>query len=239
MNAEEYAIPFPQRAKGIKEWAVDDRPREKLLSKGHQSLSDAELLAIIIGSGTREESAVALGKRILCSVSNNLTEVARMSINDLIRFKGIGQARAINIVAALELGRRRRYSESLLRKTVTSSHDAFELMHALLSDVPYEEFWIITLNRGNRVKRTIRISEGSVAGTVADPKKIFKLALEDNASALILCHNHPSGSLRPSENDLRITRKCKEAGLFMELPVLDHLIIGEDKFFSFADEGLL
>ncbi len=239
MNPAEGAMPGWGSAKGIKGWAVDDRPREKLLSKGHQSLSDAELLAIIIGSGTREDSAVALGKMILSSVANNLIEVSRLSINDLLRFKGIGQARAINIIAALELGRRRRYSESLMRKTITSSHDAFELMHALLSDACYEEFWIITLNRGNRVKRTIRVSEGSVAGTVADPKKIFKLALEDNASALILCHNHPSGALRPSENDLRITRKCKEAGLFMELPVLDHLIIGEDKFFSFADEGLL
>lgn len=224
---------------GIKSWALDDRPREKLLAKGHQSLSDAELIGIIIGSGTREGSAVDLGKKILGSVENNLSEVSRLGINDLIKFKGIGQARAINIIAALELGRRRRFSESMVRKTITSSRDAFELMHSVLSDAEYEEFWIITLNRGNMVKRTIRISQGSVAGTVADPKKIFKLALEDNASAIILCHNHPSGSLKPSENDIRITSKCKEAGKFMELPVLDHLIIGDDKFYSFADEGLL
>lgn len=224
---------------GIKSWALDDRPREKLLSKGQASLSDAELLGIIIGSGTKEGSAVELGKKILGSVANSLSEVSRLSVSDLTRFKGIGIARAINIVAALELGRRRRFSESITRKTVTSSRDAFELMHSVLSDVVYEEFWIITLNRGNMVKRTIRISEGSVAGTVADPKKIFKLALEDNASAIILCHNHPSGAIKPSENDIRITRKCKEAGKFMELPVLDHLIIGDDSFFSFADEGLL
>lgn len=224
---------------GIKSWALDDRPREKLLSKGQASLSDAELLGIIIGSGTKEGSAVELGKKILGSVANSLSEVSRLSVSDLTRFKGIGIARAINIVAALELGRRRRFSESITRKTVTSSRDAFELMHSVLSDVVYEEFWIITLNRGNMVKRTIRISEGSVAGTVADPKKIFKLALEDNASAIILCHNHPSGAIKPSENDIRITRKCKEAGIFMELPVLDHLIIGDDSFFSFADEGLL
>lgn len=226
-------------SKSIRGWAQDDRPREKLMSKGRESLSDAELLGIIIGSGTRHESAVDLGKTILGSAFNNLAEVSRLSVADLIKFRGIGQARAINIVAALELGRRRQSCESLRRKTISCSRDAFELMQSLLSDVPYEEFWVITLNRGNRVKRTIRISQGSVAGTVADPKKIFKLALEDNASAIILCHNHPSGAVKPSENDIRITRKCREAGQFMELPVLDHIIIGEDKFFSFADEGLL
>ena len=227
------------QVKGIKSWAEDDRPREKLLTKGRKSLSDAELLAILIGSGTRELSAVDLGKEILGSVSNNLAEVARLGIAELTRFRGIGEAKAINIIAALELGRRRRLSESLNRKIITGSRDAFELMHPILSDVAYEEFWIITMNRGNMVRRTICISEGSVAGTVADPKKIFKLALEDNASAVILCHNHPSGALKPSDNDIRITRKCKEAGQFLELPVLDHLIIGHENFFSFADEGLL
>ncbi|TVQ88420.1 MAG: DNA repair protein RadC [Bacteroidetes bacterium] len=224
---------------GIKSWAPDDRPREKLLSKGPMALSDGELLAILIGSGTRELSAVDLARNILASVQNSITELSRMGIKDLIGFKGIGEAKAINIAAALELGRRRRLKDSLEKKKITSSRDAFEIMHPLLSDNNYEEFWIITLNRGNLVKRTIRISEGSLAGTVADPKKIFKLALEDNASSIILCHNHPSGNISPSKKDTEITQKCKNAGLFLDMPVLDHIIIGGDSYFSFADEGLL
>jgi len=227
------------KLKSIKSWAEHDRPREKLLEKGQKALSDAELLAIIIGSGSANESAVDLSKRILASVSNNLSELSRLGIPDLLRFKGIGHAKAINIIAVLELGRRRRQSESLQRQTITSSRDAFELMQPILGDLAYEEFWVITLNRSNKVKRTICISEGGVEGTVADPKKIFKMALEDNASGIIICHNHPSGALRPSENDVKITRKCKEAGAFMELPVLDHIIIAHEKYFSFADEGLL
>ena len=224
---------------GIKSWALDDRPREKLLTKGPMALSDGELLAILIGSGTRELSAVDLARNILASVQNSITELSRMGIKDLISFKGIGEAKAINIAAALELGRRRRLKDSLEKKKITSSRDAFEIMHPLLSDNNYEEFWIITLNRGNLVKRTIRISEGSLAGTVADPKKIFKLALEDNASSVILCHNHPSGNISPSKKDTEITQKCKNAGLFLDMPVLDHIIIGGDSYFSFADEGLL
>ncbi len=225
--------------KGIKSWATDDRPREKLLSKGPMALSDGELLAILIGSGTRELSAVDLARSILASVQNSISELSRLSINELIKFKGIGEAKAINIAAALEIGRRRRLKDSLQRRKILSSRDAFEIMHPLLSDNNYEEFWIITLNRGNIVKRTLRISEGSMAGTVADPKKIFKLALEDNAASVILCHNHPSGNLTPSNKDNEITQKCKSAGLFLDLPVLDHIIIGNDSYFSFADEGLL
>ena len=227
------------RLKSIKAWAEHDRPREKMLEKGQKALSDAELLAILIGSGSANESAVDLSKRILASVSNNLSELSRLEIPELTRFRGIGPAKAINIVAALELGRRRRQSESLQRQTITSSSDAFELMQPIVGDLAYEEFWVITLNRSNKVKRTLCISEGGVEGTVADPKKIFKMALEDNASGVILCHNHPSGALRPSENDVKITRKCKEAGAFLELPVLDHLIVGHETYFSFADEGLL
>ncbi len=225
--------------KGIKSWATDDRPREKLLTKGPTALSDGELLAILIGSGTREISAVDLARSILASVHNSISELSRLSIKELIKFKGIGEAKAINIAAALEIGRRRRLNDSLQKRKILSSRDAFEIMHPLLSDNNYEEFWIITLNRGNMVKRTIRISEGSLAGTVADPKKIFKLALEDNAASVILCHNHPSGNLTPSQKDNEITQKCKSAGLFLDLPVLDHIIIGTDNYFSFADEGLL
>lgn len=225
--------------KGIKNWAVDDRPREKLMLKSRKALTDAELLAVIIGTGSANETAVDLSKRILHSVSNNLCELSGLGVNDLIRFKGIGHAKAINIIAALELGRRRRFAEGLKKRSVTSSRDAFEIIQPVIGDLPYEEFWIITLNRGNLVKRTICISEGSVAGTVADPKKIFKLALEDNASAIILCHNHPSGLTRPSSNDNMVTRKCQESGKFLELPVLDHLIVAGENYFSFADEGLL
>ena len=227
------------RLRSIKNWAEHDRPREKMLEKGQKALSDAELLAILLGSGSANESAVDLSKRILSSVSNNLAELSRLGIPELRKFRGVGPAKAINIMAALELGRRRRQSESLQRQTITSSRDAFELMQPIVGDLAYEEFWVITLNRSNKVKRTLCISEGGVEGTVADPKKIFKMALEDNASGVILCHNHPSGALRPSENDVKITRKCKEAGAFLELPVLDHLIIGHEKYFSFADEGLL
>lgn len=223
----------------IKSWAEDDRPREKLLAKTATALSDVELLAILIGSGTRELSAVDLARQIYASVNQNINELSRLSIKELMKFKGIGEAKAINIIAALELGRRRRLSDSLNKKKITSSRDAFELMHPILSDSNYEEFWIITLNRGNMIKRTHKISEGSLAGTVADPKKIFKIALEDNASSLILCHNHPSGNTLPSKKDHEITQKCKNAGSFLDLPVLDHIIVAGDHYFSFADEGAL
>ena len=227
------------RTSGIKSWAQDDRPREKLLLKSPTALSDVELLAILISSGTQQYSAVDLARLILSSSKNNITELSKLSIKELTKFKGIGQAKAIHITAALELGRRRRLQESLQKKKIISSRDAFEIMHPILSDTPYEEFWIITLNRGNMVKRTMKISEGSIAGTVADPKKIFKMALDDNASSIILCHNHPSGNSKPSKLDQDITLKCKNAGLFLDMPVLDHIIIAGDIFYSFADEGLL
>ncbi len=225
--------------RGIKSWAEDDRPREKLLSKSRKALSDAELLAIVIGSGTSDQTAVEVSRTILNSVSNNLCELARLSIMELMRFKGIGNAKASNIMAVMELGRRRRLSEGLKKNMVSCSRDAYEIMAPIIGDLTYEEFWLILLNRGHRIQRTICVSEGSVSGTVADPKKIFKIALEYNASALILCHNHPSGLVKPSPNDHRITKKCKEAGAFLDLPVLDHLIVANDSFFSFADEGLL
>lgn len=228
-----------QRLTGIKSWAEDDRPREKLLAKSASALSDVELLAILIGTGTKQLSAVDLARMILNSTHSSITELSRLSINDLIKFKGMGQAKAITISAALELGRRRRLEESLDKKKITSSRDAFEIMHPLVGDSNYEEFWIITINRGNFVRNTFRISEGSIAGTVADPKKIFKVALDDSASSIILCHNHPSGNPKPSNNDSEITRKCKNAGAFLDMAVLDHIIIAGDKYYSFADEGLL
>lgn len=223
----------------IKEWAEDDRPREKLIAKSPKALTNAELLAILIGSGTKNESAVELSKKILASLDNHLSLLAKRSLKELTNFKGIGQAKAINIIAALELGRRRRLSEALDHKKITSSKDAYEVIGSIISDKSYEEFWCITLNRSNKVIKTIPISEGSISGTVADPKKIFKLALENNAASIIIAHNHPSGSLKPSNSDIKLTEKCKEAGKFLELPVLDHIIVGNDKYFSFADEGMI
>jgi DNA repair protein RadC len=224
---------------GIKSWAEDDRPREKLLAKSPNALSDVELLAILIGTGTRDLSAVDLARNIYLSVNQNITELSRLSLKDMMKFKGIGEAKAINIAAALELGRRRRLEDGLSKKKIISSRDAFEIMHSLLADNNYEEFWIITINRGNIIKRTHKISEGSLAGTVADPKKIFKIALEDNASSIILCHNHPSGNSTPSKKDHEITQKCKAVGLSLDLPVMDHIIITQDNYYSFADEGTL
>lgn len=225
--------------KGIKTWAVDDRPREKLITKSHQVLSNAELLAIIIGSGSSDQSAVELSKSILNSVSNNLAELARLGIPDLMKFKGIGQAKASNIVAVMELGRRRRSADGLLNSKITASRDAFEIIFPIIGDLNYEEFWIITLKNGNHLHRTLRVSEGGVGATIADPKKIFRLALENNAAAIILCHNHPSGNINPSKSDINVTKKCIEAGKSIEMPVLDHIIVANDTYFSFGDQGLL
>jgi len=223
----------------IRQWAEDDRPREKLLLKGRNSLSDAELIAILIGSGGRNESAVDLSKRILKSSENNLVELSKMGVSDLIKFRGIGEAKAISIVAALELGKRRRGAEVIERKKISSSRDVFEYFSGIIGESAYELFYILLLNRANKVLREIQISDGGISGTVADPKKIFKLALENNASAMILCHNHPSGNVKPSDADIRLTRKLKTAGEMLDLPVLDHLILGEEKYYSFADENVL
>lgn len=223
----------------IRHWAEGDRPREKLITKGRNSLSDAELLAILINSGSRNESAVDLSKRILNSAGNNLIELSKMGIRELTAFKGMGAAKAISIIAALELGKRRRGAESLERRKITSSRDVFEYFQGIIGDSQYEVFYILLLNRANKIIRSTSISEGGIAGTVADPKKIFKLALEASASSLILCHNHPSGSIQPSDADLRLTRKLKQAGETLDLPVLDHLILGEERYYSFADEGAL
>ena len=223
----------------ILSWAEEDRPREKLLLKGKAVLSDAELIAILIGSGTRELSAVDLSKLILQSVNNNLNELAKLSINDLMKFKGIGDAKAISIAAALELGRRRKESESLKKQKITSSADVYEAIRPYLMDLQHEQFWIILLNRANEVIRPQQISIGGVSGTVADPKIIFKAAIEHLASAIILVHNHPSGNLTPSQADKELTKKVKGGGQTLDIPVLDHLIFSNNGYFSFADEGIL
>lgn len=223
----------------IKQWSEDDRPREKLLLKGKSALSNAELIALLLGSGTRNESAVDLAKRILEQSGHNLAELSKLPISDLLKFKGIGQAKGLMIIAALELGNRKRNQDAMVREKVAGSRDVFELFHGEMADAQYESFWVLLLNRANRVIRKINISEGGISGTVADPKKIFKMSLEHNASSLILCHNHPSGNTQPSEADIRLTRKLKEAGLLLDMPVLDHLILGGESYFSFADEGMI
>jgi len=224
----------------IKTWAVEDRPREKLLTKGILSLSDAELLAIIIGSGSSKESAVELSKKILHHYHNNLSELGKCQTDDLIsRFHGIGEAKAISIMAALELGRRRNSSDSINRPKITASKHVFDIFHPVLSDLPHEEFWILLLNRSNKVLSKHRISQGGISGTVIDVRIIMKRALDQLASSIILCHNHPSGNREPSGADLEITKKLCDSGKILDIPVLDHIIIAENSYFSMADEGVM
>jgi len=223
----------------IPQWAEDDRPREKLLLKGRSSLSDAELLAILIGTGTKSLSAVDLAKQILQQVEQNINNLARLSVNDLTKIKGIGKAKAISIVSALELGRRRKETHQTTKPRITSSTDVVEVINPDLLDLNHEEFWIIILNRANYVLKKTQISRGGISGTVADPKLIFKSAIEQNGSSIILIHNHPSGNLKPSQADINLTKNLKEAGKFMEIPVLDHIIVSDNCYFSFADEGLI
>ncbi|HAQ21363.1 MAG TPA: hypothetical protein DCR40_19360 [Prolixibacteraceae bacterium] len=223
----------------IKEWAVEDRPREKMQTKGIRSLSEAELIAILIGSGNLDESAVEVSRRILASVNNNLNELGKKTISDLRKFKGIGEVKAITIMSALELGRRRKESEPDEKPKVITSADAASIFKPLLSDLPHEEFWILLLNRNNIYIDKMMVSQGGLVGTVIDVRIILRKALENGACSLILCHNHPSGNLVPSEADKDITKKIQEAGKHMDIPVLDHLIIGNGSYFSFADEGLI
>jgi DNA repair protein RadC len=222
----------------ITNWSEDDKPREKLMLKGKSVLSDAELIAILIGSGSRNESAVDLSKRILASVDNNLNALGKLSISQLMNFKGIGEAKAISIIAALELGRRRRAEDAVELKKVTSSKIIFEIMQPIIGELPHEEFWIIYLNNSNKVISKSQLSKGGITGTLVDVRIVFKTALEMGATGLILCHNHPSGTLIPSDADKHITRKLKLAGDSLEIKVLDHLIVTEKNYFSFADEGI-
>ena len=223
----------------IKCWAEEDRPREKLQLKGKHSLSDAELIAIIIGSGNAKQSAVELSRQILASVQHDLFQLGKKSIQDLMQFHGIGEAKAISIAAALELGRRRAQSEAKPQEKIINHKAVFEMLSPILSDLPHEEFWVVYLNRNNRFISKHKISSGGVSGTVADMKMIFNIAVRELASCIILCHNHPSGNLRPSGADEKITQQIKSAALFFEITLLDHLIIGDNAYFSFADEGKL
>ncbi|MVM41393.1 DNA repair protein RadC [Spirosoma sp. HMF3257] len=223
----------------IQSWAEEDRPREKLMLKGKAALSEAELIAILINSGTVDLTAVDVAKIILKSVNNNLNDLAKLSIKDLSKFRGIGEAKAISVIAALELGRRRKEQDRPQRAKVTCSRDAYNEMIPHLIDKPHEEFWILLMNRANEILRPVQISTGGISGTVADPKLIFKQAIEHLASSLILFHNHPSGNLMPSQADKDLTKKLRDAGRLLDIPVLDHLIFTDKSYFSFADEGIL
>jgi DNA repair protein RadC len=223
----------------ITNWSEDDKPREKLMNKGKAALSDAELIAILIGSGSRNESAVQLSKRILSSVDNNLNALGKLTIQQLMNFKGIGEAKAISILAAMELGRRRRAEEAVELKKITSSKSIFELMQPIIGELPHEEFWIVFLNNSNKVLSKSQLSKGGITGTLVDVRLVFKMALEMGAVSIILSHNHPSGTLQPSEADKQITRKLKLAGESLDIKILDHLIVTEMHYYSFADEGIL
>lgn len=223
----------------IKNWKEDDRPREKLLSKGKHVLSDAELVAILIGSGSRNESAVCLSKKILSSVNNNLNALAKLSIERLMSFKGIGEAKSVSIVTALELGKRRRLEEALKQVKITSSKAVFDIMQPIIGDLEHEEFWVLYLNNSNKVLQKILLSKGGITGTLVDTRLIFKKAMEVGATSIILVHNHPSGTLKPSQADKRLTKKIKIAGETLDIKVFDHLIITTDGYYSFADENEL
>ena len=223
----------------IKQWAKDDRPREKLLDKGAETLSNSELLAILIHNGTREKSAVDVAKDVLKLGKDSLTELGKLSIKELMKIKGIGEAKAITIAAALELGRRRQAATSLSKTVVSSSNDIANYLKAKLKDYRHEVFAVMFLNRANKVNHFEIVSEGGITGTVADPRVILRKALEQDAVNIILCHNHPSGSLKPSKADEQLTAKIKEAARFLDIAVIDHIIVSEDGYFSFADEGIL
>jgi DNA repair protein RadC len=223
----------------IKNWAVEDRPREKLLYKGISTLSDAELIAILLGSGNRDISAVDLARKILNMAGNNLNKLGKLDHRDLVRLKGVGIAKAVNIMAALELGRRRKAADIVQEKKVRSSSDVYEIFHSLLSDLNHEEFWVLYLNRSNKIVSRQRISQGGISGTITDVRLIMKTAIELLSSSIVVCHNHPSGNREPSEADIRITGKIKEAAAFFDITLLDHIIVTDSGYYSFADNGNL
>jgi len=223
----------------IKNWATEDRPREKLMAKGRLSLTDAELLAILIGSGNSRESAVDLSKKILSSTQNNLNRLGKLSLKQLTSFNGIGEAKAVTIIAAMELGRRRRGEEALEKLKITSSSSVFEVLQPVIGELDHEEFWILYLNNSNKIIEQFQISKGGITGTLVDVRITLRKALELGAVSLILAHNHPSGNLNPSEADKQLTRKLKTAAESLDIKILDHIIVTEKSYFSFADEGLL
>ena len=241
MNEENQLPGNYSESTGIKTWAEEDRPREKLLLKGTHSLSESELIAILLRTGTKESTAVDVGMKLMRKVNNDLHALSKLSVKDILQLKvqGIGETKATTIVAAMELGRRRQLSQVKERDKITSSRDAFEILQPRLRDLKHEEFWIVLLNRANKVTAIERISEGGLTGTVADPRRIFNNALKAEATSIILSHNHPSGNIQPSSMDIELTKKLKKAGEVLDISVYDHIIIGENNYYSFADEGML
>ncbi len=223
----------------IKNLAVDDKPREKLNLKGKASLSNVELLAILLGTGTRQKTAIDLAREIMQKAGNDLNELARLTVKDLSKIGGVGPAKAITIIAAIELAGRRQMVAENEKAKIKCSSDAYGVFRHHLQDLNFEEFWLLSLSRSGNVISKTRVSEGGVSGTVVDPKRIFKYALDDLASGIVICHNHPSGNLKPSEQDIQLTKKIKEAGKLLDINMMDHLIITQGSYFSFADEGLL
>ena len=234
-----YAMAKKSTTFSIKQWSEDDRPREKLLRKNRSVLTDAELVAILIGSGSTGESAVSLAKRILAKSNNNLNELGRLSVQQLMQFNGIGEAKAVAIIAALELGRRHRNEARRKVAKISNSSNAFELLQPVIGELPHEEFWIVYLNNANGVMQMSQLSKGGITGTMVDVRLVIRQALEVGAVALVLAHNHPSGTLKPSRADIEITKKLKIAATAMDIRILDHLIITTDHYFSFADEAML
>ncbi len=227
------------RSNNLKTWSVEDRPREKVMANGVQYLSDSELLAILLGSGTRNMTAVELARQILLKSANSLHELGKQNISDLVGFKGIGPAKAITLLAAMELGRRRSAAQQTERISVKSSETVFNLFHPILGDLDHEEFWLLMLNRANRVLGRFKVSQGGLSGTVIDTRIILKKALDNLSSSIVVCHNHPSGNNQPSDADVKITEKLKKAAEMLEIKLLDHVIIADKSYFSFADEGLI
>ncbi|MDG2194298.1 MAG: DNA repair protein RadC [Polaribacter sp.] len=223
----------------IKSWAIDDRPREKLLAKGKSVLSDAELIAILIASGNREESAVDLSKRILLSVENNINQLAKLSVAQLMQFKGIGEAKAVSIITALEIGKRRHFESLLERPKIKGSKDVYALIQPLIGELDHEEFWVLYLDNSNKVLQKKQLSRGGITATMVDIRLVFKKAVEIASVAIIVCHNHPSGKLKPSASDKELTQKIKQSGDLLDIKLLDHLIITQKDYFSFADNGVL
>ncbi len=223
----------------IKNWAKDDRPREKALAKGFESLSNTELIGILLRTGTKEESAIGVARLLLDSAGNNLNKLAQMNAKEISKIKGIGETKAITLLTALELGKRRNSEDVLINNAIHSSGDANEIFYPIMCDLPYEEFWILLLSRSNSIICKQKISQGGISGTVTDVRLILKSAIDNMASGLILAHNHPSGNLKPSEQDIALTQKLKEAAKLMDINVLDHIIVTNSKYYSFADEGIL
>ncbi len=234
-----YGMQEKSASLSIKNWAIDDKPREKLIQKGSLALSDAELIAILIRSGSQNESAVELAKRILAMADNNLNSLGKFSVNQLKRFKGIGEAKSVSIVAALEIGRRRREGGPQKLNQVSSSRAAYEILFPLIGELPHEEFWILYLNNSNKVIHKAQLSKGGITGTMVDVRLVFKAALEMGAVGMILAHNHPSGTIKPSTADKQITSKLKDAAHALDIKILDHIIVAQDRYFSFSDEGLI